>query len=420
MSDCDVVIIGAGPYGLSIAAHLKAHGVDFRIFGSPMLTWRTHMPKGMHLKSEGFASSLSDPGSTFTLETYCKEMGIPYSPTGLPVPLQVFSSYGIEFQRRLVPDLEQKQVQSVWRTPDGFRVQLEDGSVVHSRRVVVASGLARYEYIPQNLAGLPDQFLTHSSKHHELDEFRGREVAIIGAGASALDLAALLHEAGASVQVIARRAKIRFHDPPDGIKPSLLKRLRNPVTGIGPGWKLYFYCNAPLLFRKLPQSLRLRKVRQVLGPAPCWFTKQQVVGKVLLHEGMNIVGVKVENGRVQIRVADANGTERTIEAEHVIAATGYKVDLKRLAFLNSELQSTVDSVDGSPNLSSYFESSVPGLYFVGVSSANTFGPMLRFAFGADFAARRLSRHLAMSAKPRVASKATTKLDVLADDAMALR
>ncbi len=234
MGHSDVVIIGAGPYGLSIAAHLKAYGVDFRIFGHPMHTWRTHMPKGMHLKSEGFASSLSDPGSTFTLEAFCKEKSIPYSHTGLPVPLEVFSSYGIEFQKRFVPDLEQKQVESVSRTPDGFRVQLESGSVVNSRRVVVASGLAKCEYIPQNLAGLPDQFLTHSSRHHELGEFRGRKVAIIGAGASALDLAALLHEAGARVEVIARRAKIRFHDPPDGTKPSLMKRLRNPVTGIGP------------------------------------------------------------------------------------------------------------------------------------------------------------------------------------------
>jgi len=420
MGHSDVVIIGAGPYGLSIAAHLKAYGVDFRIFGHPMHTWRTHMPKGMHLKSEGFASSLSDPGSTFTLEAFCKEKSIPYSHTGLPVPLEVFSSYGIEFQKRFVPDLEQKQVESVSRTPDGFRVQLESGSVVNSRRVVVASGLAKCEYIPQNLAGLPDQFLTHSSRHHELGEFRGRKVAIIGAGASALDLAALLHEAGARVEVIARRAKIRFHDPPDGTKPSLMKRLRNPVTGIGPGWQLYFYCNAPLLFRKLPQSLRLRKVRQVLGPAPCWFTKQKVVGKVPLHVGFNIVGAEVHNDQVQLRAADANGTERTIEAEHVIAATGYQVDLNRLAFLESDLQSAIDSVEGSPNLSSHFESSVPGLYFVGISAANTFGPMLRFAFGADFAAHRLSRHLAKSAKPRTTTEATTKIEVPGDGAMVIR
>ena len=418
MTNCDVAIIGAGPYGLSIGAHLKARGVDFRIFGYPMLTWREHMPKGMHLKSEGFASSLSDPDSTFTLEAYCTEKGIPYAHTGLPVPLEVFSSYGMEFQKRFVGELEQKQVESVRRTPDGFRVELEGGTVVFSRRVVVASGLANYQYIPPTLAALPEESVSHSSQHHDLDRFRGRELAIVGAGASALDLAALLHEAGAKVQVIARRSTIRFHDPPENVKPSLLKRLRNPITGIGPGWKLYFYANAPLLFRHLPQAFRLKKVRQVLGPAPCWFTKQRVVGKVPLHVGVNIAEAKANNGRVQLRVVDGGATARIIEADHVIAATGYKVDLNRLTFFDAALLSTIDSVENSPILSSQFESSIPGLYFVGVSAANTFGPLLRFAFGADFAARRLSRHLARSAKPRLARE--PKAETLVDKEMAVR
>ncbi len=139
-----------------------------------------------------------------------------------------------------------------------------------------------------------------------------------------------------------------------------------------------------------------------------------------MHVGFNIVGAEVHNDQVQLRAADANGTERTIEAEHVIAATGYQVDLNRLAFLESDLQSAIDSVEGSPNLSSHFESSVPGLYFVGISAANTFGPMLRFAFGADFAAHRLSRHLAKSAKPRTTTEATTKIEVPGDGAMVIR
>jgi len=405
---------------LSIAAHLKAYGVDFRIFGYPMQTWRTHMPKGMHLKSEGFASSLSDPGSTFTLEAYCKEKGIPYSHVGLPVPLEVFSSYGVEFQKRFVGELEHKQVESVRRSPEGFRIRLEDGAVISSRRVVVASGLANYEYTPPILAALPEEFVTHSSRHHEVDHFYGRKVAIVGAGASALDLAALLHQAGAQVQVIARKSAIRFHDPPEDLKPSLLKRLKTPVTGIGPGWKLFFCANAPLLFCRMPQEFRLNKVRQTLGPAPCWFVKQQVVGKVPLHVGLNITEAKVQSGRVNLRVVDTSGTESTLEAEHVIAATGYKVDLNRLAFIDSDLQSVIESVEHSPVLSSNFESSVPGLYFVGISAANTFGPLLRFAFGAHFAARRLSRHLAKLAKPRLSSEVLTDVEIPAGNGIAVR
>jgi hypothetical protein len=96
----DVAIIGAGPYGLSIAAHLAARGVSYRIFGSPMHTWLTQMPRVMRLKSEGFASTLYDPDSAFTLAKYCAQQGIPYADLGLPIPLVTFASYGQEFQRQ--------------------------------------------------------------------------------------------------------------------------------------------------------------------------------------------------------------------------------------------------------------------------------------------------------------------------------
>src|SRR5579859_5928884 len=127
MNTSDVVIIGAGPYGLSIAAHLRSRGVDFRIFGTPMRTWLQHMPKGMHLKSEGFASSLYDPGSTFTLAAYSKEQRLPYADIGTPVPLETFCAYGVEFQKRFVPDLEDQWVASVRQCAGGFQIKLGNG-----------------------------------------------------------------------------------------------------------------------------------------------------------------------------------------------------------------------------------------------------------------------------------------------------
>lgn len=405
MAKCDVAIIGAGPYGLSIAAHLRALGVDFRIFGHPMQTWLAHMPKGMRLKSEGFASCLYDPGSTFTLEVYCKEKGIPYADIGLPVPLEVFASYGLEFQRRFVPGLEPNLVTSLRRHAEGFQIRLDDGRSLSARRVVLAVGLTHYENMPPILAALPENFATHSARHNTVDQFMGREVAVVGAGASALDLAALLHQAGAKVQVVARKPVIRFHDPPDNLKPSLIDRLRTPITGIGPGWKLFWCANAPLVFRRMPQEFRFDKVKRILGPAPCWFIKEQVVGKIPLNFDVNVAGAKVQNGRVSLQLKDNRGTQSALVADHVIAATGYKVDLRRLTFMDSEVQSGVRSAEQTPILSSNFESSVPGLYFVGTSAANTFGPLLRFAFGAGFTARRLSKHLARSADPRSVSSA---------------
>lgn len=394
MKTCDVAIIGAGPYGLSIAAHLRARKVDFRIFGRPMHTWRAHMPKGMRLKSEGFASSLYDPGAAFTLAAYCQEQGLPYADTALPIPLETFIAYGLEFQKRFVPDLVDKLVVSLRRTGGSYQVVLEDGEVVAARKVIVAAGLNYYDYVPPILSALPNTHVSHSSRHNTLDHFKGREMVVLGAGSSALDLAALLHQAGARVQVVARRPVVRFFDPPPPPPSTFIERMREPVSGLGRGWKLYLCAHAPLLFRRMSEQFRLDKVRRVLGPAPCWFIKQDIVGKVPIHVGLSLTDATVQNGGIRLQLADSAGAIQTIEAEHVIAATGYRVDLRRLPFLEARDLAQIRSVEHTPVLSSNFESSLPGLYFVGTSAANTFGPLLRFALGAKFTARRLAKHLA--------------------------
>ena len=389
----DTAIIGAGPYGLSIAAHLKARKVGFRIFGSPMHTWRMHMPNGMLLKSEGFASSLYDPDSAFTLGRYCQEQGAPYADLGLPVPLETFASYGLEFQKRFVPELEDKLVVAMDRSLSGFDIRLEDGELVTARKVVSAVGISHYQYVPPVLAALSEEFVTHSSHHRSFDRFKGRDVTVIGAGASALDVAGLLHVAGACVQLVARKPVVDFHHPPGPIPRPLLDRIRRPTTGLGPGWRSLFCTRAPLVFHAMPQWFRLEVVRRHLGPAAGWFIKDLVVGHVAFHLGFNVVQADIQNGRVQLQLASSDGTQRTLVTDHVIAGTGYRVDLRRLAFLNSGLLAGIRSVDNTPVLSMNFESSVPGLYFVGTTSANSFGPMARFAYGARFTARRLARHL---------------------------
>jgi thioredoxin reductase len=409
----DVVIIGAGPYGLSIAAHLKTRGLNFRIFGSPMHTWLTQMPRGMRLKSEGFASFLYDPAATFTLAQYCKERGIPYQDVGLPVPLETFAAYGLEFQKRFVPELENKLVVSVRRNSAGFEVGLEDGESVIARKLVVAVGISHFAYVPPVLSALSEEFVTHSSRHNSLDRFKGGEVVVVGAGASALDLAALLHQAGAAVQLVARKPKVRFHDPPETTSPTFWERLRNPLTGIGPGWKLYFYANLPLVFHRMPERFRFDAVRRILGPAPGWFIRDQVIGKVPFNLGVAITEANVQNGRVSLQLTDGAGSRRTLVTDHVIAATGYKVDLRRLTFLDADIQKGIRSIDQKPVLSSNFESSLPGLYFVGTSAANSFGPVLRFAYGAGFTARRLSQHLTRSvSRNSVRSTSVANVEVL--------
>lgn len=392
----NTTIIGAGPYGLSVAAHLRRKGIPFRIFGRPMDSWQSHMPKGMLLKSEGFASNIYDPDGDFTLGRFCAEKGIEYRDSGLPVSLETFARYGLAFRDRMVPELEDKVVVNIERLPNGFALGLDSGETVHTHRVVLAVGITHFEYVPGNLAHLPAEFLSHSSRHAEVEPFKGREVIVIGAGSSALDLAGLLHEAGAEVQLVARQTALKFHGHND--KPlSVWQKLRRPQSGLGPGWKTRFFSDWPMIFHYLPEGFRLEAVRRVLGPAGGWFSKDKVIGRVSLLLGHAVQESRIQDGRVFLKLAsEGGGPLREISADHVIAATGYKVDLDRLKFLSADIRSKLKAVNGSPALSSTFESSVPGLYFVGVAAANSFGPVMRFAFGAGFAARTVTRAVAKS------------------------
>jgi thioredoxin reductase len=393
----ETAIIGAGPYGLSIAAHFRSRGIPFRIFGRLMDSWRTHMPKGMCLKSDGFASNIYDPASDFTLHHFCAEKGIEYSDAGLPVRLDTFSAYGLAFKERKVPELEDKMVTCLERLPNGFRLGLDSGESFTARRVVLAVGITHFEHVPADLASLPPEFLTHSFRHHDLEPFRGRNVVVIGGGSSATDLAGLLHEVGADVQLISRRTALKFHGKPEvGKTRSLWQRIWRPQTGIGPGWRLRFCADAPMLFHHLPENLRLEAVRRILGPSGGWFAKDKVIGKVPLLLGCTVQRAEVENGRVRLQLRGLDGSTQDVRTEHVIAATGYKVDLNRLKFLSSEIRSQLKLVNGAPVLSSGFESSMPGLYFAGITAANSFGPVMRFAFGAGFAARTITRAVAKS------------------------
>jgi thioredoxin reductase len=390
-SAIDVAIVGAGPYGLSLAAHMGATRRPFRIFGEPMKFWSQRMPKGMRLKSEGFASNLSDPKLQFTLGEFCRQRGIDYADIGLPVALETFVEYGREFQRRFVPALERVEINQVSAGPAGFDLLASSGECVRAQRVVVATGIGAFEHLPPPLKDLPQTLVSHSSHHCDLTSFKSAKVLVLGAGASALDIAALLRAGGARAELLARTDTLKFHDPPCEPRP-LLERLREPRSGLGTGWRSRLSCDVPLIFHALPESVRLRAVARHLGPAPCWFVREAVAG-MPMHLGATLVAAEPVGGQIRVHYRQ-EGQDKTLEADHLISATGFKVALSRLGLLHESLKQRIKSVVDSPMLNRRFESTVPGLYFVGISAANSFGPLLRFAFGADYTARRLARHLA--------------------------
>src|SRR5581483_6231484 len=275
---CDVAIIGAGPYGLSLAAHSLKAGLNVRVFGKPLSTWRSHMPAGMFLKSDGFASNLSAPDPGSSLKAYCAARGIEYADMYRPVPLSLFVEYADWFRQRYVPMLETQNVVRLKQCPAGFLLALENGELLEAANVVIAVGITHFAKKPELLDGLDG--VTHSFDHCELAGFKGKDVLVLGAGSSAVDTAALLADAGAEVRLLARAPEIHYHSAPDPSAATWLRAITYPPSGIGPGWRSFFCSRAPRLFRRLPEHLRLEATRRHLGPAPGWFMRGKLEGRV--------------------------------------------------------------------------------------------------------------------------------------------
>jgi len=396
MNTIDTVIVGAGPYGLSIAAHLGAANLDHAIIGSPMESWRAHMPRGMVLKSERFASNLSDADRRYTLERFCALRGKPYARKGCPLPMADFLDYADWFRRNAVPDVRDTKLRRLRQVSDGFELTLDD-RVVLARRVILATGHLAYRHFPEALEDLArnaPELVSHSADHDDLAKFAGENVTVIGCGQSGLETAALLNENGANVCLLARAPAIAWDAEFDAAK-SLYKRVRWPESGLGDGWRSLGYSEWPRFFTLLPENTRRRIVAKANGPSGAWWLKQRVLGTIPMLTDHQIVTAAGRSGRVQLSVRRNDGTVQ-IETDHVIAGTGYRVDLGRLPFLDPELRKAITTFAAAPILKGAFESSVPNLHFVGLASAMTFGPVMRFVFGTRHAATMLSTHIASS------------------------
>ena len=396
-SVCDVAIIGAGPYGLSLAAHLGAQGVDYRIFGRPLGSWREHMPKDMVLKSDGFASNLSAPYADSTMKAWCAAQNIPYEDEGLPIPLDQFLSYADWFRSRYVPNVEDVQVTALKRDGDDFSLTLETGEQVTASRVVLAVGITWFAHTPDVLAGLPKELVSHSYDHRDVSGYKGKDVLVIGSGASAIDLASLLNESGAKARIVARTPELEFNNVPDPDAETLIYKMQRPASGIGRGWRSYFCAAAPLLFYRLPESWRQRAVASHMHPAAGWFMRQKVEGKIETLLGRTIAKAEAKAGRVALTLKDRSGHAETVACDHVIAATGYKADMRKVPFIAAELQEKISEVGKPPIVSDSFETPVSGLYVMGLAAMDSFGPLLRFMYGAEFAAPRVAAHLGRKA-----------------------
>lgn len=381
--DFDVAIVGAGPFGLSGAAYLKDKGVGVCAFGDPMSFWQNHMPTGMFLRSNWAASHISDPHNKLTLDHFRADSGTRFTS---PIPLRDFVSYGNWYQQKAVPDLHRCQVTGVERKGKGFKVTLNNGEVAKCRRVVVSTGIAPFPWMPQEFDGLPKSHVTHSSDHCDLSRFNGQQVLVVGGGQSALDAARLLFAHEARVELVAKQKVLRWVGQNAWLhKLGVISRCLYSNFDVGPAGisRLVGY---PNLFRKFPRSWQGRISYRAIRPAGTGW-QRPYLAQVPITLNCRVIFAEIMNNKVHLKLT--NGTDRLVD--HVIVATGYRVDTSRYSFFSPEIQTTLQTAGGYPILGRGMESSIPGLHFVGKPAAWSFGPLLNFVSGTHFVGAELLR-----------------------------
>jgi len=390
MPTTEVLIIGAGPFGVSISAHLRARGVDHIIAGRPMDTWRSHMPDGMVLKSEPYASIIAAPKPGYDVASYSRSHGLYYVNRVGPLSLERFLGYADWFTEQLVPDVRDITAINIDQTDGGFRVSFADADAITARQVVVATGVLPYAHVPDELQTLPAGLVSHASDHKDLTRFKGQRIAVVGAGQSALETAALLHESGVNVQVVARTSKLKWPEPnPARLSP--LGHIKRPVTQLCEGWHCAFW-NMPEAFRWLPEDMRITKARTVLGPAGSWWLKDRVEGVVDVLTSHQVRKAVPDGSGVQLLVEGPR--QSVLNVDHVIAGTGFRIDLVRLPFLPESLRARISTINRYPVVNRAGESSVPGLYFVGAPTAVSIGPSARFIAGTHNMSAKVAKAVA--------------------------
>jgi thioredoxin reductase len=376
-----LLIIGAGPFGLSLGAWANQNRCDYAIVGTPMQFWRAHMPAGMFLRSD--ADWHLDPSGVHTIDRFFAESGLTRE-SQTPFPLHTYLAYVDWFRRhRSIEPVDALVVRlDVPSTPsDPFRVTLDTGEVLESRNVVVAVGFWYFRHTPESLTSLlPPGHWSHAADTADLNRFAGRRVTIVGGRQSAFEWAALLAEAGAAhVNVVHRHESPRFAESEWEWIPPLVA-----LTEEDPSW-----------FRRLSESEQQSLSQKLWAEGRLkvepWLQDRLRDAPVTLRPGTELSRARLDgDGTLEIELRSG----ARIRSDHVILATGYKVDIHRVPFLAAgPVRDHLQVRNGFPVLDHRFQTSIPGLFVTSMAAVQDFGPFFGFTVAARASASTIGRAL---------------------------
>lgn len=374
----DLLIVGAGPFGLAMAAQARELGIDHVLLGRPMSFWKKHMSSGLILRS-GCDWHL-DPMEQDTLEQFLEIRG--QTPADVePLSLDLYLQYADWFRRVKRIEAQPSQVMRLDQTDGLFSATLDDGSVITSNHVLLSLGFAPFANIPDELAALvPEDQSSHTRDLKEPGRFAGQRVLIVGGRQSAFESAALLAEAGASkVQVCHRHDTPAFEE--------------SDWTWVDP--IVEHIANEPAWFRGLPDEERKQlndrfwaEGRLKLEP---WLGPRVHREEIEIRPRTQLVGSERVEGALRVRL-DSDGVEEIVDVDHVLFATGYKVDMQRIRLLQAgNLLDQIECREGFPVLDDSLQTSVPGLFITSLAAGRDFGLFFAFTAAVRASARIVGR-----------------------------
>ena len=394
----EVIVIGAGPYGLSAAAHLRHAGADPYVIGQPMAFWKRNMPGGMILRSKCEASNIDAPQSSLSVAAFQKTIKRRLDD---PLHIEDFIAYGEWFQKQVAPNLDTRHVEKVSQTGDIFELTMDDGDKMQAKSVVLALGIGPFYYQPEQFANISRDLAPHSSDLTEFSRFRGKRVAVLGRGQSALESAALLHESRAEVQILTRDPALIYR--PYAWKKHIFRALTSgpllplsfriiPPTDLGDVWTARKMAN-PDLFRRQTLEVQNQLLRACARPIGAFWLEPRLKN-VRVRTSISVNHAALAGSGLKLELSD--GT--TDNVDFVVCATGYRIDISKYRILDSSLQQRVQRTpEGYPVLDMSLQTTVNGLYMAGVIAEKTLGPTLRFVTGTSNAGPRLAA--AITGKP---------------------
>ena len=370
-----LLVIGAGPYALSVAALAQERGISTVVQGRPMSFWRGNMPEGMFLRS-GPDWHL-DGSAVHTLEAYLEERGIRPGEVD-PIPVGVFLDYADWFRTAKGIEISEEFVDTLAKTDGRFEATLQSGERIRADVVVAAPGIGHYANVPGWAASLPPGVAAHTCDLVRFDDMAGARVLIVGGRQSAYEWAALIREHGAArIDIVHRHEIPRF----ERVSWRFIDAHVEQTLAVPGYWR-----NLP----KSEQDAVARRFWEVgrLTLEP-WLTPRLAWDGIHRRPGTEVAEV-TPGGAGELRVLLSNGTGLAVD--RVVFASGYRADLAKVPYLAGVLTDVMVS-NGFPVLDEALQTSLDGLYVTGFSATQDFGPFFGFVKGSPAAATLIVREL---------------------------